>query len=137
MREDIAYYNQALDYAKEEQWHEAKALLGKAIALSTDEAEYHSLLGVVYLGLRDNNAALAQFRVAYRLNKEDPLLQPYMLFLLFGEFGLDDYKPPTAFSGWDGRPPPNSGSAFPRKPKPLTPTVGAETLPDQGVSQIP
>lgn len=94
-RKDTIYYNQALEYANEEQWHEVKALLDKAIALRSDEAEYYSLLGVAYLGLRDNHAALVQFRLAYGLDKDDPLLQPHMQFLHFEEFGFSDYKCPT------------------------------------------
>ncbi|XGV96120.1 MAG: FHA domain-containing protein [Leptolyngbya sp. BL-A-14] len=112
-RKDILYYNQALEYANEEQWHEVKMLLDQAIALRSDEAEYYSLLGVAYLGLRDNHAALVQFRLAYSLDKDDPLLQPHMQFLLFGEFGLSDYRTSTGDGNVGYGTSPVSRSPFP------------------------
>jgi len=130
MREDIQYYNQALHCAQEGRWGETRDLLLKAIALRVDEAEYHSLLAVAYLGLQDRKLALEQFRLAYSLNAQDPLLQPYLSFIVFGEFDSGSSHP-----GYDF--PPNSGSPFPRAPYPLNPNTGAEASPDYGLGQTP
>ena len=72
MRLDIQLYNQALDYAKEGQWHESERLLVQAIGLNPQEAEYHSLLAVAFLGLGLTSRAIAQLRMAHELNPSDP-----------------------------------------------------------------
>lgn len=127
MRLDIQLYNQALDYVKEGQWHESEMLLVQAIGLNSQEAEYHSLLAVAFLGLGLTSRAIEQLRMAHELNPSDPLLQHHLPLLILG--GND------SSSGFDT--PPDSGSRVPSPPKPSTPNVGAETLPDQGVSKIP
>ncbi len=127
MRKDIELYNQALDHAKQGQWHESETLLLQAIGLNSQEAEYQSLLAVSFLGLGLKSQAIEQLKIAYELKPTDPLLQPYMRLLILG--GGD----PS--SGFDT--PPNNGSYVPVKPKPFMPSFGAEALPDQGTSEIP
>jgi Flp pilus assembly protein TadD len=81
MRADIESYNQALDYAKAGLWSPAEVFLVKAIDLNPEEAEYHSLLGVVRLGLGMKRLAMQHFQDAYYLNCQDPLLQHYKHWL--------------------------------------------------------
>lgn len=123
MREDILYYNQALDYTKEGHWSMAKPLLLKAIALNPGEAEYYSLLGVVHLGLDERALAIQQFRIACAINAKDPLLQSFMPLLILGDKDSDM--------------PPDIKSPVPRKPYPSSPSTELEALPDHGISNIP
>uniref|UniRef100_A0A832M3G3 Tetratricopeptide repeat protein n=1 Tax=Oscillatoriales cyanobacterium SpSt-402 TaxID=2282168 RepID=A0A832M3G3_9CYAN len=127
MREDIQLYNQALDHAKQGQWQESETLLLQAIQLNSQEAEYYSLLAVSLLGLGLISRAIAYLRMAYKLNPSDPLLQHHILLLILG--GSDT---PLHFDI-----PPNTDSYVPTRPKPFTPSFGAEALPDQGISDIP
>ena len=138
MQKHIVYYNQALDYAKEGLWLEAESLLEQAISLESQVAEYHSLLAVVYLGLKKRRPAIVQLRLAYQLNVQDPLLQEWMALLILGHADQPDDKdepPGSAPLGRGGskdpRPP------FPPNPYPFTPSEGAEALPDNGSSQTP
>lgn len=127
MRLDIQLYNQALDYAKEGQWHKSEILLLQAIGLNSQEAEYHSLLAVAFLGLGLTSRVIEQLRIAYELDPSDPLLQHHLPLLILGGSGSSP--------GFDT--PPDTGSRVPTPPQPFTPNIGAETLPDQGISEIP
>ncbi|MBD2020416.1 hypothetical protein H6F43_09475 [Leptolyngbya sp. FACHB-36] len=121
MREDIQCYNCALDRAKEGEWQQAETLLIVATRLASKEAEYYSLLGVVYLGLRNRSLAIEHFRIAYSLNLHDPLLQTYIPLIALND--IDDSFPPDA------------NVRIPRKPKPSAPGYEADS--DEGMSQIP
>jgi hypothetical protein len=64
MREDIRLYNIALLYAQAGNWPATIARLYQAIDLEANEAAYHSLLAVSYLGCRAMEIPVAQTKPA-------------------------------------------------------------------------
>jgi hypothetical protein len=109
MREDIQLYNLALDFAKVGAWQSAIVKLHLAIARRPQEAEYHSLLAVAYLGCSDRTSPIAPdstlnqsqqmyhhlaklaFHRALALNLNDPILSKYLDWVLGSS---DDDHPP-------------------------------------------
>jgi tetratricopeptide (TPR) repeat protein len=143
MREDIQRYNAALDYAKVGDWRSAISQLHPAIARQSQEAEYHSLLGVAYLGCADCDDIAAPpdlavdqaaqmyihlarlaFHRALALNPNDLLLATYLDWLLNEPF--DDDRP--------DRP----ANPSPRSPQPNFPSSSTANFIDaESITQIP
>jgi hypothetical protein len=156
MREDIKLYNTALDCAQIGDWKATIATVCQAIALEPDEAEYHSLLAVAYLGCRARRIPVAQinpsmhksmcagqsdfatytklarraFYNAFLIDPGDPLLDSYMSWL-FGAAPGNDGPPPS-----DHHPNPD------RAPKPSPPDwpthdTAANFIDAEAITQIP
>jgi hypothetical protein len=152
MREDIKLYNTALDCAQVGDWKAAIAAICQAIALEQDEAEYHSLLAVAYLGCRARRIPVAQinpsmhegqldfatytklarraFYNAFLIDPGDPLLDSYMSWL-FGAAPGNDSTPPG-----DHHPNPD------RAPKPSPPDLpmndtAAHFIDAEAITQVP
>ncbi|XGV99726.1 MAG: tetratricopeptide repeat protein [Leptolyngbya sp. BL-A-14] len=98
MSEDIQLYKQALRLAYDGTLREAQELLQSAIALRDDQASYHSLLAVIYMGRGKKEKAREHFRRAYELDEHDPLLQPHLEFMRTGEEDWSDLRAPKAQS---------------------------------------
>jgi hypothetical protein len=152
MRADIRLYNTALDCAQIGDWKAAIAAIYQAIALEADEAEYHSLLAVAYLGCRAQRIPVAQinpsihkdqsdfatytklarraFYNAFLIDPGDPLLDSYMSWLFGSAPGND-------------RPPPNDQHPNPdRAPKPSPPDspmhdTAAHLIDAEAIAQVP
>jgi tetratricopeptide (TPR) repeat protein len=144
MREDIRLYNLALDCDQVGDWEAAIAKLHRAIEDRPQEAEYHSLLAVAYLGCCDKalptpdstleqsrqmytHLARLAFRRALALNRNDPILSKYLNWLLDS---LDNDHP-------DDHPP--YPDPAPRSPQPNFPSssTAANLIDAASIAQIP
>jgi hypothetical protein len=152
MREDIELYNTALDCAQVGDWKAAIVTVCQAIALEPDEAEYHSLLAVAYLGCRARRIPVAQinpsmpagqsdfttytklarraFYNAFLIDPGDPLLDSYMSWLFW------------AAPDHGGTPPSDHHPNPDRSPKPSPPDLpmhdtAANFIDAEAITQIP
>jgi hypothetical protein len=152
MREDIELYNRALDFAREGDWKSTISHVYRAIAVEADEAEYHSLLAVAYLGCQALRIPVAQinpeldadrsdfaiytklarqaFYNAFLIDPGDCLLGSYMSWL-FND-GLDHNDSPS-----DDNPPDPDRAPKPSPPNLPTSDTAARFIDAEVIAQVP
>jgi hypothetical protein len=152
MRKDIELYNTALDFAEKGDWKSTIAHVYPAISLEADEAEYHSLLAVAYLGCRARRIPVAQINPALDADQSDFVIYTklarqafYNAFLIDpGDCLLGSYMSWLFGHGSDhNNSPPDDNPLHPdRAPKPSPPNLpmsdtAANFIDAEAIAQVP